>query len=380
MIATVTCIAIVIAPTALAQSDTSRSTQSAASRTLQSAYVATMADLASAGGTVSASQEASRDRILFGQPVPTSGEVLYIYQSRPTGEYSVQVTDDGEPLASWGNNPTDGRWSTLGAAGDWSNRFILGTSLTMATVVKGMDRRLDMDAADEASRQIMSELALPPGTSKGGRTWTSMRMRQTSTTTVITAKARSKSCTYGSISITLRQGRISESSWTSACKTTGKISHGSTWTRAVGAAGAGANALTQAQAMELSASPARWKDWQAITRAANLTAATNWSDITRVLDSQPTVVEHQVPVVEALRLIDVLIRNGATGIPMSSTSGGATGVSVVASGSNGYFLNLGDTRYAGGVMQISADGRLASFHLGYLDGSKVDGETITFTR
>lgn len=379
-VGTLTCTVFTTAPLALAQAEMSRPTQSAASRALQSAYAATMADLAASGGTVSVAEVADRDRILFSAPALAAHEVSYTYQGSPGGAYSVQVADQGAPLAAWGNNPADGRWSTLGAAGSWSTRFIRGTTLTMGTVVKGMDRRLDMDAADDASRQIIADLALPPGTSKGGRTWSSMRMRQASSTTVITAKARSKSCVYGSISITLRAGRISESRWTSSCSTTGKISHESSWTKTTGASSAGASAISQAQAMELSANPVQWKDWQTITRAANLTAATQWSDITRVLDSQPNSVEHHVPVIEALRLVDVLIRNGAPGIVFGSTTASGTSLTVVASGSNGYFLNLGDTRYAGGSLQIAPDGRLVSFHLGYLDGSNPDGETITFVR
>lgn len=369
---------IVTAPAALAQEGSSRPAQSAASRALQSAYAATMADLATSGGTVSVRETANRDRILFSAPAPAEHEVSYTYQGNLGGAYSVQVSEEGTPVAAWGNNPADGRWSTLGAAGSWSTRFIRGTTLSMSTVVKGMDRRLDMDAADDASRQIIADLALPPGTAKGGRTWNSMRMRQTSSTTVITAKARSKSCAYGSISITLRGGRISESKWTSTCAKTGRIAHESSWTNATGAASAGASAISQAQAMELSSNPVHWKDWQAITRGANLTAATPWSDITRVLDSNPNVVERQVPVVEALSLVDVLIRNGASGIAFSSTTANGTSIVVGASGSNGYFLNLGDTRYAGGSLQIAPDGRLVRFHLTYLDGANADGETITF--
>lgn len=351
-----------------------------ASQILTRAYQDSLASAAETGLWIVTDEKASRARTLFGQSVDAGRLLEYAYSSRPSGEYSMSVTNQGGALASWGNNPADGRWSTLGAAGPWAPAFISGTSMNLTTIVKGMDRRLDMDAADTATRQIAVSLALPPGTENGGQSWTSMRAAKKGAATVITARGRSKSCTYPSISITVRAGLITNSKWTSVCGKAGKITHESVWTYRQGYIGAGRTAITQSEAMATSANPTRANLWKALTKAANETAATAWTDITRVYDSAPTVVEHQLTAVQGLQLLDVLIRNGSTGIVRGPADGGPGAYLITGAGTNAYFLTVGDTKYAGGTVIIGPDGRVTSLKLGYMKDNSVDGQSVTFTR
>ena len=372
---------LVTAPAALAQGDLSHPTRPDAHALLRQAYAATVSSLQRQGGSIVVDESANRDRVLFGRDVQAGRQLEYAYGASSSGEYSIAVTDQGAAIGFWGNNARNGRWSTLGAAGPWASDFIRNSPLTLITAVTGMDRRLDMDAADAASRQIMIDLALPPGASSGGRSWSAMRATVSNSATVITARAHSKSCRYGSISIRIRAGLIANSSWTSTCGASGRISRSAVWSDHGGATGPfRLDVVTQAQAMATSANPSASNSWKSLTRAANDTAATSWSDITRVMDSTPTNVEHQVPVVESLRLLDVLIRNGATGVVRAPADNGAGTYLITASGSNGYFLTVGDTKYAGGTITIGADGRISAMHLGYLQGDHPDGETITFVR
>lgn len=377
--------ALLVAPLGVAAlpaqaADYSQPLAPSASVTLARAYQDSVASSATTGLWIVTDEKGSRARTLFGQSVDADRELEYAYSSRPSGEYSISVTDEGRFLASWGNNPTDGRWSTLGAAGSWSLAFVSGSPLNLTTIVKGMDRRLDMDAADVATRQIAVNLALPPGTDNGGRSWTSVRAVKKGATTVITARGRSKSCTYPSISITVRAGLITESSWTSVCGKVGKISHESVWRYQQGYIGAGRTAISQSEAMATSANPSRSNSWKALTKAANETAATTWTNITRTYDSTPTVVENQLTVVQGLQLLDVLIRNGSTGVVRGPADNGPGTYLITGSGTNAYFLTVGDTKYAGGTVTIGPDGRVTSLDLNYMKGNAVDGESVTFIR
>lgn len=352
----------------------------AASQTLARAYQDSVGSATSTGLWIVTDEKASRARTLFGQPVEAGRLLEYAYSSSPSGEYSISVTDEGRALASWGNNPNDGRWSTLGAAGSWAPAFVSGSSLNLTTIVKGMDRRLDMDAADSATRQIAVNLALPPGAENGGRSWTSVRAVKKGATTVITARGRSKSCTYPSISITVRAGLITNSKWTSVCGKAGKVSHESVWRYQQGYIGAGRTAISQSEAMATSANPSRFNSWKALTMAANETAATTWTNITRTYDSAPTVVENQLTAVQGLQLLDVLIRNGSSGVVRGPADNGPGTYLITGSGTNAYFLTVGDTKYAGGTVTIGPDGRVTSLKFGYMKGNSVDGETVTFIR
>ena len=352
----------------------------AASQTLALAYQDSLSTATTTGLWIVTDEQAARARTLFGQPVDAGRTLEYAYSSIPSGEYSISVTNEGGALASWGNNPTDGRWSTLGAAGPWAPAFIKGSPLEFTTVVKGMDRRLDMDAADTATRQIAVSLALPPGAENGGRSWTSMRAVKKGSTTVITARGRSKSCTFPKISITVRAGLITNSSWTSVCGKAGKISHESAWSYRQGYIGAGITAISQSDAMATSSNPSQINSWKALTAAANETAATAWTDITRTYDTAPTIVEHQLTAVQGLQILDTFIRNGAKGVVRGPADGGPGVYLINASGTNAYFLTVGDTKYAGGRVTIGPDGRITSMDLAYLKGNTADGEIVTFIR
>jgi hypothetical protein len=373
--------ALVLSPNALAESSSIRPEAGAASRTLQSAYRATVEGLESGGGSIVVDESGSRSRTLFNQPVGGQRTLEYAYGSTASGDYSVNVTNQGAALASWGSNPTDGRWSTLGAAGSWAPRFVAGSTLTLTTVVKGMDRRLDMDAADAATRQIMLDLALPPGSSNGGRSWTSMKAARSGAATVITARSRSKSCVYSSISVTIRSGVITESDWTSHCTGAGTVTRHAKWGVGGGAVGAGPLAITQAQAIATSSNPSRSNQWKALVAAANATAATTWSDVTLVKKSAPNTVEHQLTAVQGLKLLDGMIRAGATGAMWGSPPSGGPGVyTMTPTGTNGYISMLGDSKYSGGSVTVSVDGLITSMRLSYSDEESFETETVTFIR
>lgn len=373
--------ALVLSPSALAQSSSIRPEAGATSRTLQSAYRATVEGLEFGGGSIVVDETGSRSRTLFGQPVAGQRTLEYAYGATASGDYSVNVTNQGAALASWGNNSTDGRWSTLGAAGSWAPRFVAGSTLTLTTVVKGMDRRLDMDAADAATRQIMLDLALPPGSSNGGRAWTSMKVTRSGAATVITARSRSKSCVYSSISITIRAGVITESDWTSRCAGAGTLVRHAEWRVSGGAMGAGPLAITQAQAIASSSNPSRSNQWKTLVVAANATASTTWSDITLVKKSAPNTVEHQLTAVQGLKLLDAMIREGSTGASWGSPPSGGPGVyTMTPTGSNGYIFRVGDTRYSGGTVTVSADGLITSMRLSYSDDDLFETETVTFIK